>query len=257
MKVLNYNKTTSGTMIFACMKDAKLNPLEISANAIAYVQGLDLFKSFQDKFDKHIELIQIMQQVKRPLDSPHITDGHSELTAMQAELIVLHKKYEYDNPVYLTPANSILVDSDRANSIEADLKGCTEGEYICLDMDDDGKGFKHSKLISAKVGKRYRLPDEGEWHTINEIDDKVPDNALYTAPDMAEAKIIEAKRIKGLAPEALEAEKAIAISSAENVFIAACQRADYLGGDNAETDKQAATTALTAAKKVIETSYKV
>lgn len=253
MKILSYRETPKGTKILIAIRDAKLNPLEIKARAVEHIESLDDFKQLKATFKEHENLIEVYQKAGKPIDSPPIRTLIERLRNMDAELTKVRKQYEADNPVYLTPANAILVDDERAESIKGDIK---KGEYIALVIDDDGKGFNHSVLTGASMGKKYRLPDTLEWLIIQHPDEQPPADALFTDPSEAELVKAYSKRIKGLGPDEREAEKANAIEGAENAFIRACIRADNLGDKDPEITKHAARKELEAAKKDIEALYK-
>ena len=248
MKILSFKNTPSGTKILVAIIDAKIDRLETRAVAIKHVTSLPEYADYLQLFKDDKALISRLQrQGQKIADSLERHKLLNRMASMKVDFEAKQRDHEADNTVYLTPANALLVDDETAKAV-ADM---AEGEnYIRLVTDEDGKYASCSVILNKHVGKRWRLPGSMDWQLVQYPDEVPPTDAVFTEPT-------DAERIKALDPEARKAEKAAMITNAENGFLAACQRADYLGGDQAERDKQTARTALEAAKKDIKARYQI
>lgn len=256
MKTLLFKITPKGTKILKGIVDARIDPLETKAKAVAYVMTLEEYGQLQAMFPRYEAITERYQatvrRTKQHFQCPDILMHLKNIAEKQLELMALQKEYEANNPVYLTPANAVLVEKEIAVIIETAM---SKAKYISLAVDDSGCCFSHSVLSGKSVGKAYRKRGSMEWNVIEYPDEALPEDALFDSPDASELEAMEIDRIAALDVAPRANEKALKITAAEDVYVTACARADYLPSTHPSKEKAAAETVLQGAKKKINQLY--
>lgn len=255
MKILSYKETPNGTKILMVIGDARLDKLETEARAIAHVQTLPEFAMLTDMIKESHALVKSLQSRRQKVaDSVQYKDMLNRMASSKLELETLQAAYEAANPVHLTPSNALLVDIPTGEAIAKDFE---DNKHIALDVDEDGKGVKHSIILNEFMGKRYRKPGSIKWEVVEHPDEAPPPDAIFTMPDEAEKDVIDLERIKVLDPTARANEQASSIEWAENVYVRETVLADTLPTTEATKAKQDAKATLSEAKTAIEARYKI
>lgn len=258
MKTIFYKKTNQGGMLAIEIRDANINPLETQKNAIEHIKQKDEYREFESifpEFEAASERYQaIVRRTKQHFECPDIKRLLIDLRGKQDKLISLQKEHEKENPIFLTPSNGLLVDTNTAEVIQ----NAMDAVYVMLNIDQDGKFIDFSVMPPESVGIKYRMRGCMEWRYTEYPDDIVPDSAMFENPDEQELEEIETARVSALPIELKRREKDLKLKSSIDTYLLACARADYLpSGEyaNPEDEKKAANKKYKAEIKKIEQLY--
>lgn len=250
MKTLIYKLTPNGSKILIKISPANINPLETKAVALRFAQALPEFEGLKTLFDEQEKHIKTYQRTARLIGGPKVKQLSAAISQMQTDLEEVAAEYAKENPVYLTPANSILVEDSHAAAIKADLDN--SGGFIGLEF--EGESLRHIIYTGENMGKKFRLPNSLVWQTLEHPDETIPKDALFTVPTDAESEALDLIRIKALTTPEKETELAMRLRDAENDLIRSCALATELD-TSPDKAKKAAKAVYDKAVEDIGTRY--
>lgn len=261
MKALLYYETAKGNRLLVSIGEASIDPLETSNNGTKHAHKSPKFGELKARIKNYNDYLAKCKAdgIKFADDDTVPPKVRAELrnrllvvAGLQDELLVIKKDYEKENPIYMLPASSMLVDDQHAADIElAD----TEGKVIALRT---GKGDVYAgyELIENNQGKSYRMPKSMKRLIVQEPDEDIPGNAMFEAPDEYELKAMDNERIAKLSAEDKAKEKADRIKMIKNQFAIDVIAADLEESPEAtDAVKAEARTQYDARLKEIEAIY--
>ena len=224
MKVLSYMKTEKGSMIVDAVTEPSIDPLETYEAAVKAVKVMPEYRELQARIKVYDAAVKKHRKDGvRFGDNANVPDHVREdiklkitrIGKQQDKLNKLYQQAKKDNPVYLLPANAILITDENAVEIKSALS-FSDKFILVADVQKNKVAYE---LLPDNTGKKYRLPETLEWIEVVEPDHNMPVNALFEEPDTKEAGRIEDARIAAMSEEERHKEALSHKKAAQSQFL--------------------------------------